>query len=76
MAAPKPIIEETDEEEWLTTYADAITLLMAFFVMLLTFSKYDIPAMQEAMQGIKNKVGGKVEKSTTSKLKTQVEDIV
>ncbi len=76
MAAPKPIVEEIDQEEWLTTYADAITLLMAFFVMLLTFSKYDIPAMQEAMQGIKNQVGGKEEKSPTTKLKNQVEDIV
>ena len=76
MAAPKPIPEDAPEEEWLTTYADAITLLMAFFVMLLTFSKYDIPAMQEAMQGIKNQVGGKEGKSPTKRLKNQVEDIV
>jgi chemotaxis protein MotB len=76
MSAPIPIAEEEEAEDWLTTYADAITLLMAFFVMLLTFSKYDVPAMQEAMQGIKNKIGGKVEKNTTTKLKDQIEDIV
>jgi chemotaxis protein MotB len=28
-----------EDEEWMTTYADAITLLMAFFVMLVNFSK-------------------------------------
>ena len=45
-APPEPDIKE--QEDWLITYADAITLLMAFFVMLLTFAEYDIPAYQEA----------------------------
>jgi len=46
-----------EEEDWLTTYADAITLLMAFFVMLVSFSKVDLPAFEEAMAGIKDKLG-------------------
>jgi len=46
-----------DEEDWLTTYADAITLLMAFFVMLVSFSKIDLPAFEEAMAGIKKELG-------------------
>lgn len=46
-----------EEEDWLTTYADAITLLMAFFVMLVSFSKIDIPAFEEAMAGIKKELG-------------------
>jgi len=37
--------DEALDESWLTTYADAITLLMAFFVMLLNFSKIDIPVV-------------------------------
>ena len=36
-----PECEEPDD--MMTTYADAITLLMAFFVMLLTFAEYDVP---------------------------------
>lgn len=46
-----------EEEDWLTTYADAITLLMAFFVMLVSFSKIDIPAFEAAMAGIQDKLG-------------------
>lgn len=46
-----------EEEDWLTTYADAITLLMAFFVMLVSFSKVDIPAFEAAMAGIQDKLG-------------------
>ncbi|MDA0664116.1 MAG: flagellar motor protein MotB [Proteobacteria bacterium] len=46
-----------EDESWMTTYADAITLLMAFFVMLVSFSKIDLPKFEEAMAGIKDKLG-------------------
>ena len=36
---------------WMATFADAITLLMAFFVMLLTFVEYDVISKKT---GIKN----------------------
>ena len=56
MALPPKEFEE-DKEDWLTTYADAITLLMAFFVMLLSFTKYDIPALEEAAAAFKVTIG-------------------
>ena len=49
--AKKPAeCEEVPDESWMATFADAITLLMAFFVMLLTFAEYDIPAFDEAAE--------------------------
>lgn len=46
-----------EDESWLTTYADAITLLMAFFVMLLSFSDFNLPAFEKVMAGIKSELG-------------------
>jgi chemotaxis protein MotB len=53
-----PAGEAPDEpEDWLVTYADAITLLMAFFVMLVSFSKVDLPMFDEVKAGIADKIG-------------------
>ncbi len=61
----------------MTTFADAITLLMAFFVMLLTFAEFDIPAYEEAAAAIASNVGSKEQQATTTQqLKIELEDIV
>ena len=57
MARRREVEQPAEDEDWMTTYADAITLLMAFFVMLVSFSKVDLPAFEEAMAGIKDKLG-------------------
>ena len=75
MAMPKKSFEE-DKEDWLITYADAITLLMAFFVMLLTFAKYDIPAFEEAAAAIKSKMSGRESTSPIQLLRIDVQDVV
>lgn len=61
------------DEEWMTTYADAITLLMAFFVMLVNFSKIDIPKFEKAMAGIKAEMG--MEKSPERPLFTLAQSL-
>ena len=60
MAGPNIQAQEEEEikEDWLVTYADAITLLMAFMVMLVSFSKVDIPLYEKVAAGIKNEIGG------------------
>lgn len=39
--------EQENHERWLITYADLITLLLAFFIMMYTFSKQDSQKYQE-----------------------------
>ncbi|HEY9079812.1 flagellar motor protein MotB [Magnetovibrio sp.] len=77
MPPPPPLTEEPEDEEWLTTYADAITLLMAFFVMLVSFSKIDLPLFEEVMSGIQQEIGmGAAKETTTSEVKTKIEEVV
>jgi len=42
--------EQENLERWLITYADLITLLLAFFIMMYTFSKQDAQRYQEVSQ--------------------------
>ena len=74
MEAPPEEVEE--KEDWLVTYADAITLLMAFMVMLLTFAEYDIPAFETAATAIKSNLTGQESTSPIQLLRIDVQDVV
>lgn len=76
MAAPKSQPPEEAQEDWLTTFADAITLLMAFFVMLLTFAEFDIPAYEELTSAVAANIGGRDKQTTTQSLKIDAQDLV
>lgn len=76
MANANPPEEQEEGEDWLTTYADAITLLMAFFVMLVNFSKIDLPMFEKAMAGISNEIGLGKNQSPTQVLQTSIQDEV
>jgi chemotaxis protein MotB len=45
--------EHENLERWLITYADLITLLLAFFIMMYTFSKQDSQKYQEVSKSLK-----------------------
>ncbi len=45
--------EHENLERWLITYADLITLLLAFFIMMYTFSKQDAQKYQEVSEHLK-----------------------
>ena len=51
----KVVVEEENDEgganDWLATYADMITLLMAFFVIFFSASKVDLQLFEELKNG-------------------------
>lgn len=53
----QPQDEYDDTDAWIITYADAVTLLMAFFIMLISFSRVDIPLFEKVAAGIKSELG-------------------
>ena len=74
---PPPLpLDEEEDESWLLTYADAITLLMAFFVMLVSFSKIDLPTFEDVMAGIKDEIGTGMTVSTTTQMTQELESAV
>jgi chemotaxis protein MotB len=75
MAPPAPKQEEEDES-WLATYADAITLLMAFFVLLVSVSKVDLALYEEVAEGINEEVNKKERKAPAKSLKDDAAEIV
>ncbi len=52
-------VEGGDTEDWLVTYADAITLLMAFFVMLFTLATAQGGDLAEATAALAEQFSGK-----------------
>ena len=67
-AQENPNIEEQEEEEcpkcppkgapaWMATFADMATLLMAFFVLILSFAEFNVPKFKQISGSLKNAFG-------------------
>ena len=72
MAEEKTVNEETSTEEeehecpecppkgapaWMATFADMATLLMAFFVLILSFAEFNVPKFKQISGSMKNAFG-------------------
>ncbi|MBM3558830.1 MAG: hypothetical protein FJX53_02845 [Alphaproteobacteria bacterium] len=66
---PAPADDDGDTS-WLATYADAITLLLGFFVMLAAISKIDLPVFEKVQAGIAQDLGGRTVAQPTTLLKS------
>ena len=73
---PPKYQEEAEDESWMTTYADAITLLMAFFVMLLSMAKIDVSQFEKAAEGIRSELSGRQTQGPVSLMKAEIQDLV
>lgn len=51
--------EAEEDQEWLLTYSDMITLLLAFFAMLIAVSQTVIALWEQMKQGLRSDVAGK-----------------
>ena len=68
MAEAQVVEEEEEEEEcpkcppqgapaWMATFADMATLLMAFFVLILSFAEFNVPKFKQISGSLKNAFG-------------------
>ncbi len=68
MAEEEAEVEEEEEEEcpkcppvgapaWMATFADMATLLMAFFVLILSFAEFNVPKFKQISGSLKNAFG-------------------
>ncbi|NNE83262.1 MAG: OmpA family protein [Alphaproteobacteria bacterium] len=69
-------IEEEDGHEWLVTFADAMTLLLAFFVLLVSFSKVDLVTFEQVQAGIARDLGQRTVARPAAQLRAQLEAMV
>ena len=58
--AKKKHEEEENAERWLLTYADMITLLMAFFILMYTMSNINASKLAALAAIMKNRMGGNI----------------
>ncbi len=61
-----------EREDWLLSYADMITLLLAFFVLLLSMSKIDAVKYEKVQGGLAKEVGGHDVVQPIDQLKSEV----
>jgi chemotaxis protein MotB len=59
-------------EDWLLSYADMITLLMAFFIVLLSMSKIDTAKYEEVQAGMAKDVGNREVTKPLQDLKSEL----
>ncbi len=71
----RPVVEE-DGNEWLVTFADAMTLLLAFFVLLVSISKIDLVTFEQVQAGIARDLGQRTVARPAAQLRAQLEAMV
>ncbi len=69
-------VEEDDSHAWLLTFADAVTLLLAFFVMLMSFSKVDIVTFEQVKAGIARDLGQRSIARPAAQLRVELDRLV
>lgn len=68
--------EEPNDEDWMTTFADMVTLLLAFFVMLAAISKVDVVLFEQVKAGMAKGIGKRDVDTPVEKMRKEMEDVI
>jgi chemotaxis protein MotB len=75
LSPPKAHKAEEGEGPWLVSYADLMTLLMGFFALMLSFSKFDDDKAEEMRRHSVELFGGEY-KAPFEELKNQIQTVI
>ncbi len=68
----KPPVKPEEKEDWLMSYADMITLVMAFFVLLISMSHIDPVKYEQVKGGMAQDIGKRESTQPIKQLKTEM----
>jgi chemotaxis protein MotB len=70
------IKDEEAQEDWLLSYADMITLLMAFFIMLAAISKPDAGQYEQVAAGMAKDIGNRTVDKPIDQMRKELSDVI
>lgn len=65
-----------EKEDWLMSYADMITLLMSFFVLLISMSHFDAVKLEQVQGGISRDISKREGNTPMKELKNDLTEVV
>lgn len=68
--------EDPSEEDWMTTFADMVTLLLAFFVMLAAISKVDVVLYEQVAAGMAKGIGKRDVDTPVEKIRQEMKEVI
>jgi chemotaxis protein MotB len=69
---PPPTHKKEEQEDWLMSYADMITLLLAFFVLIISMSHLDPVKYEQVQGGLAKDIGKREKTQPMQQLKTDM----
>ncbi len=76
MIPREPRRPQGNEDDWMTTYADMVTLLLGFFILLASISKVDMALFEQVQAGMAKGVGKRDIETPLETLKQEVKQIL
>jgi chemotaxis protein MotB len=69
-------VEEVNLDDWLATYGDMVTLLMCFFLLLISVSDVDVLLWEEMKKGLRSEIVKSEERTPLAEIKWDLDQIL